>query len=66
MLTFGLLVAVAVFLHAVLSAPEGVEKEAGFVLEPRLQRQLLAEDTGLLKSSRGPMSRISAITIGRS
>jgi hypothetical protein len=66
MLVFGLLVAVSVFLHATFNAPDGAQNEAGFVLEPRLRLQLQPEDTGHLKSGRGSMGRMGAITIARS
>ena len=66
MLVFGLLVAITVFLHAVTSAPDGAQVEAGFVLDSRLRPQLLPGEEGLLKTDRGPMGRISAVTSARS
>ena len=65
MLALALLVAVAVFLHAVNSAPDGTEGETGFVFQPSLSRQFVSEETGLLKTDRGPLGRMTAVATAR-
>jgi hypothetical protein len=66
MIALMLLMAVALFIYAVISAPDGAETAEGFVLETGTAGQLAAEKKNRLQAGHGGMAVISVANIAGS